>query len=250
MLLQDPEGTEGTLQAVGSYGIPEDQAYLSALIRLNVQAEALARMALRFGMVDLVWEHEEQQLGPTENLIKRTQDTLFCCALRTPDQGIGLIYASCREKRKPTTQQIVAAAQVAQSLSLGLHRQHLKGTVVNRARHLQSVIDQSPDIILVGQNMKILSVNPAFTRILGYLPEEVIGRPVTDFSHPEDTPTASSAHLDIVESGQPSPAHRVRWMHRAGHAVLLEWTFTPLEDRRGIAVGREVPRENLSGPLT
>lgn len=242
VLLQDPSREKGMLQAVGSSGFLGDQEYVSALISLNVQAETLASMAMRFGLVHLVWTRNEEDLGPAEKLFKRTGilDTLICCAIRTPDDTLGLIYAASQKPRKPSTRQVVAAAQVAQSLTLGLHRQQLKGTMVQQARHLQQVIDQSPDIILVGQNMKIISVNPAFTRILGYLPEEVIGRPVTDFSHPEDTPQASARHLEIVASGQPGAGHRLRWFHKEGHAVQLEWTFTPLENGRGIAVGRAV----------
>lgn len=64
-------------------------------------------------------------------------------------------------------------------------------------------------------------VSPAVRQILGYAPEEIINRPVSDFAHPDDLSGAASSILDTHASDTAIMfEHRRR--HRDGHFVWLE----------------------------
>jgi diguanylate cyclase (GGDEF)-like protein/PAS domain S-box-containing protein len=56
----------------------------------------------------------------------------------------------------------------------------------------------------------IISVSAGITEVLGWLPEEFVGHPSTDFVHPEDQPTAIAAWFDMVES----PGETRTWQGR------------------------------------
>ncbi|KPJ80000.1 MAG: hypothetical protein AMJ58_10065, partial [Gammaproteobacteria bacterium SG8_30] len=52
---------------------------------------------------------------------------------------------------------------------------------------LRTLVDAALDVMAVYDvDGRILFINPAVERVLGYLPEQVIGRPVGDYFHPED----------------------------------------------------------------
>jgi PAS domain S-box-containing protein len=64
-------------------------------------------------------------------------------------------------------------------------------------------------------------VSPAVRQVLGYEPEEIINRPVSDLAHPDDLRGATSSNLDTHASDTAITfEHRRR--HRDGHYVWLE----------------------------
>src|SRR6202000_2371419 len=51
-------------------------------------------------------------------------------------------------------------------------------------------------------NGKFLSVNPAWTHVLGYLPGEIIGQRYLDFLHPDDVERTMAGYAEVAR-GQP-----------------------------------------------
>ncbi|MCU4184811.1 EAL domain-containing protein [Acidiferrimicrobium sp. IK] len=75
--------------------------------------------------------------------------------------------------------------------------------------------------VLVDRDGSIVFASPASERLLGYTPEEVVGRPALDFVHPDDLQRASAAFLERLE-GQSVPLPvEYRALHRDG-----AWRFT------------------------
>jgi diguanylate cyclase (GGDEF)-like protein/PAS domain S-box-containing protein len=56
----------------------------------------------------------------------------------------------------------------------------------------------------------IISVGNEITEVLGWLPEEFVGHPSTDFVHPEDQPTAVAAWFEMVDA----PGEMRTWQGR------------------------------------
>ena len=51
----------------------------------------------------------------------------------------------------------------------------------------RALVEQSSDVVLVLDEQAVLTyASPSVTRLLGYAPETVVGRPASDFVHPED----------------------------------------------------------------
>ncbi len=65
-------------------------------------------------------------------------------------------------------------------------------------------------------------VNPAMTRILGYGPAELTGRPVADFTYPEDLGRRAQFVSDLIEGRIISGEQERRFVHRNGSLV---WTL-------------------------
>jgi PAS domain S-box-containing protein len=83
-------------------------------------------------------------------------------------------------------------------------------------------------------------VNPAFERILGYTPEELLGTPFVDLIHPEDR-TDTVAEVRKLESGAETLHFENRFLCKNGDYKRFAWTSYP-ELGTGLlyAVAREV----------
>ncbi len=79
---------------------------------------------------------------------------------------------------------------------------------------LRTLVDAALDVMAVYDvDGRILFINPAVERVLGYLPEQVIGQPVGDYFHPEDRDRALGRLREIAEGapGSERPAtYRLR----------------------------------------
>ena len=94
--------------------------------------------------------------------------------------------------------------------------------------------------VVVGPDGLFRAVNIAWTTILGWEPEELVGRHHLDFSHPDDR-AASKKILDIA-STQEIPTYENRCLHKDGSYRWISWVAAPDE---GViyASGRHVSAE-------
>ncbi len=86
---------------------------------------------------------------------------------------------------------------------------------------------QDVQVVIDGQGV-FMAVNPAFTVILGWTPEDVLGKPVFDFVEPDDEAVTDRAlqharaeNLRTVEN---------RYRHKAGGFRWISWVATPEAD--------------------
>ncbi|PHV22837.1 hybrid sensor histidine kinase/response regulator [Janthinobacterium sp. BJB446] len=84
------------------------------------------------------------------------------------------------------------------------------------------------------------AVNPAAGAILGWLPEEMLGRSIFDFVLPEDAAATRQALLQVGKESMPSFENRYR--HRDGGHRWLSWVAAP-EGDLVFATGRHVTLE-------
>lgn len=96
--------------------------------------------------------------------------------------------------------------------------------------------------------------SPAALRILGYKPDEVIGREGKAFLHPEDLARVVDAHRDMLHGTDP-PAVLSRMIHKDGNPVWMETTTRAVRDpdtgevESIVAVSRDVT-ENVRAART
>lgn len=70
----------------------------------------------------------------------------------------------------------------------------------------------------------MLWAEPALTQILGWSPEELIGRRIIELVHPEDRETGIVNWLELLDSPGPGRPVRLRHLHRDGSWVWLQVT--------------------------
>lgn len=106
---------------------------------------------------------------------------------------------------------------------------------------LAEVLNLLPDAVcVVDVDGRFLFVSASFERILGYAPEEVLGRKAFDFVHPDDR-AATVQQAARVTAGALQRHFRNRYIHKDGHSVDIQWSaqWLPQYGVR-IAVAREV----------
>jgi two-component system sensor histidine kinase/response regulator len=107
---------------------------------------------------------------------------------------------------------------------------------LNSAR-FRSLIDNAWDLIVVAEaTLDIAYVTPSAERGLGYTPQELTGRPLSDLVHPDDSdPLEHQLHQLANTSGESdepetavTTAFEVRMRHRDGAWRTIAWTATNL----------------------
>jgi len=79
--------------------------------------------------------------------------------------------------------------------------------------------------------------SPVIKRILGYEPEEVLGKHFYDLFPLEGRDEAKEAAFDIFATKQPFRNHRNRNIHKDGHEVVLSTSGVPILDDDGSLMG-------------
>jgi len=110
-----------------------------------------------------------------------------------------------------------------------------------QTEELRRIFETSQDLIMVMDSRGYLvQISPSCEAILGYRPEEMIGRSGTDFIHPVHLET-SRAEMRAARSGLRPKMSDTRCMHKDGHAVWLSWLGTWSEPvKRYFFVGRDM----------
>ena len=84
--------------------------------------------------------------------------------------------------------------------------------------HFRALIEDASDLTLIVEGDAIIRyASPSVERILGYSREQIAGRQITDFLHPDDVPTLQSdIAVLLLTSGATTSAPARRWQHANG----------------------------------
>lgn len=143
--------------------------------------------------------------------------------------GLAVFYRDVSERKQ--------AEDALRDLNVTLERR-----VAERTADRDRMWRLSTDIMLVARyDTTITAVNPAWTSLLGWAEDELLGRSFLDFVHPDDRDVTAE------EAGRLSPAranlrHENRYRHKDGSFRWISWVAVP---DRGLVhgVGRDVTAE-------
>ena len=95
-------------------------------------------------------------------------------------------------------------------------------------------------VCVVDETDTFVYLNPAFERIFGYSPEEMVGRPMMDMVHPEDR-ERTRLTIASVQAGELREGFENRYIRKDGRVVDIMWTARLAPDGRlRIGVARDV----------
>ena len=117
----------------------------------------------------------------------------------------------------------------------------LEARVEEQTRERDQAWKNSRDLqAIVGADGIIVAANEAWTTLLGWHPDEVVGRSHLDFSHPEDKPR----HAAVLEKAAAGllPLYECRTLHKDGSYQWVSWASAP-ENSVVYASGRHVTAE-------
>jgi PAS domain S-box-containing protein len=109
------------------------------------------------------------------------------------------------------------------------------------------VFETSQDLILVTDPQgNLVQVSPSSMAILGYQPEEMIGRSAIEFIHPGDL-DRTREEMRSARRGQQTRNFETRYVHKDGRSVTLTWMGTWSEPvRRHFFVGRDLTEKRAA----
>jgi PAS domain S-box-containing protein len=109
--------------------------------------------------------------------------------------------------------------------------------------NFRSLIERSPMATLVHREGRHVYVNPAAAALLGYdSPDEIIGRAVIDFIHPDDRDLVRARIKRTVDTGE-TPAGEARMVRRDGTMIVVEAEGLRLDfdgKPSNVVIGRDV----------
>lgn len=115
---------------------------------------------------------------------------------------------------------------------------------------LKTVARQMPEaVVLADEKGRITWVNPAFERLCGYSPPEVLGESPGEFLQGEDTDRKTIHEFRIaIKEGLGIKADILNY-HKDGHSYWARVSITPLQSATGllqgfIAIERDVTAEH------
>ena len=87
--------------------------------------------------------------------------------------------------------------------------------------------ESSLDMFVVTESDAIVRVNPAWSQLTGWTPEETLGRPIRDFFHLHDTETLREVGVTLRAEGQARSEHRLArkaggWLWVRSQSKLLD----------------------------
>ncbi|MCX6840998.1 MAG: PAS domain S-box protein [candidate division WOR-3 bacterium] len=123
------------------------------------------------------------------------------------------------------------AGRVIGTLSSGediTERKSAEKRLQESEERFRRLVEMSPDGIAVHQGGKLVLVNPAGARVLGYdRPEDLVGKPVLDFVHPDDQPAVLARITQVLQLGRSGGLVEERFRRKNGSYVPVEVVNAP-----------------------
>jgi PAS domain S-box-containing protein len=140
--------------------------------------------------------------------------------------------------------EIIGASKTARDITESRRTQAaLNQEVEERLR----IFETSQDLILVtdtGGNF--IQVSPSAMTILGYQPEEMVGRSAIDFVYPDDLENTRN-EMRSARHGHQMRNFETRYVHKDGHPVTLTWMGTWSEPvQRHFFIGRDLTEKQAA----
>jgi PAS domain S-box-containing protein len=133
-------------------------------------------------------------------------------------------------------------ARLSIEAELRLLSEKLEEEVERRTLERDRIWNVSEDLLAVSNfEGYFLSINPAWTRLLGWTEDEIKSMHVSELRHPEDAATAIGERARLAH-GVPTVRMENRFRHRDGSWRWLQWTMTENNGMIYVA-GRHVTAE-------
>ncbi len=116
-------------------------------------------------------------------------------------------------------------AELANMIVHSAERRQARISLEHNAKRFRQLIENASDMISVlDERGFTVYASPSTTRILGYLPEELIGKSLVEIVHPDDLGRVMETFAKIFSSGSDITIDEARIRHKNGSWRLLEGT--------------------------
>ncbi len=164
----------------------------------------------------------------------------FAMPMRRGNDVLGVMEFFSREIRQPDEDLVRTLGTVG--AQIGVHVDNKRS-----AEELDRFFTVSLDILGIANfDGYFIRVNPAWERVLGINPQEIMAHPFVDFVHPDDR-AATLAALSSLSQGAPVVNFENRYRAGDGSYKWLEWAAAPVPEQGIVyAAGRDVTDRTLA----
>jgi len=243
---KEDEGVDGTKSLYAFYPFP-DSRETKAYVIVGIPSSAVYNQANRgfywnllilaiTGLLALSagwWAGERFILRPIDRLIDLTKKL---------SQGEAIVHSAQNYSTKEFGRLAHAFGQMAISLK------DVEDNLRRNERKFRELIENSSDLItVISPKGDITYQSPSQEIFLGFTPEEITGRNISDFMHPEDLPAGSEKISQAAADIGNVYSIRFRLRHKDGSWRLMEGLGRAVLDDQGdvrvIVNSRDVTRQ-------
>ncbi|HEY8381901.1 MAG TPA: PAS domain S-box protein [Microvirga sp.] len=223
--------------------VNEAAARIHGVARLDVEPEAYAETYHLFTEDGQPYPPEELPLARAALRRETVENARW--RIRRPDGREVVAVGAARPIRMPEGDFIGAVltlrdetARVSAETALQALNANLEAEVAQRTAERDRTWNNARDLLLVVDTDGVFrAVNPAWTAILGWRTDELVGRSYLDFIHPDDHPSSQGALA--TASRADLSAYENRYRHKDGSYRWISWVAAPEGDLI-YASGRDV----------
>ncbi|MDZ7698136.1 MAG: PAS domain S-box protein [Deltaproteobacteria bacterium] len=85
-----------------------------------------------------------------------------------------------------------------------------------------TLLEQANEAIFVAQDGKLVYLNPATARAMGYTRQELLTRPFSEFIHPDDRAMIIERYQRRLQGEKLTQGHPFRVIHKDGRTLWVE----------------------------
>lgn len=140
--------------------------------------------------------------------------------------------------------EVVGAAGIARDIS---ERTVAERKLRESEERFREVFEYAPfGMIVSGMDLRIVQVNAAFCRMVGYAEQELLGKAWTDLAHPDDQETALRRRQGLWKDPAGFVDTELRYIHRNGNVVWGRVRVSLVRDSGGIPLYGVVHVEDIT----
>lgn len=152
---------------------------------------------------------------------------------------IGFVGFESVGKEKAWTEEGVALLKIVGEILLNaMERQRGEEALRESEDKYRRLVEDVSDFVFeVDENMVLTYGSPKVRDILGYEPEEIVGRPATSFVPPNEAEKMLNMLAPIFEARGPVPPMVFNMLRKDGSNVTVEFNGSPIFDSNGVFGG-------------
>jgi len=148
--------------------------------------------------------------------------TLHAIRLRVPTRAGETLILDLNMSPQFKEGRVVGILGIARDIT---EKQRAEDALKASEKHFRSLIENSSDAIsLISAEGTILYESPSVYRVLGYSPEELVGRNVFELLHPDDLPEIMPLFSQILQQPDQVVTAGARYRHKDGSWLWIEGT--------------------------
>jgi len=165
---------------------------------------------------------------PNEGLIcfgdkqRRSQSIMFV-PVRDAGQAIGVLSIQSYQTQAYDRGNLEVLQALADHCAGALQRIRVEESLHARDRRFRTLIENASDVITtISREATILYQSPSARRLLGYPPEEMMGRNALEYVHPDDHPLVVAAIRRAMSDPAEATQVEFRFRHKDGEWRVLQ----------------------------